>query len=126
MCYRPAPLYLYTCNTSGISQSAFSPKRMDLIDVAENMYADVERRFTDYSRCAQARLLRAYIHVYLQIPACEEYKACHDRVFAGIRKHCRAVACDPQAKRGTRLAALLACVHPVLLRWLNRFKTYAK
>ena len=36
------------------------------------------------------------------------------------------VAGDPEAKRGTRMAALIACVHPVLLRWLNRWKSFAK
>lgn len=126
ICYRPEALYLYTCNTVGISQSVFSPRRMDLIDMAEELYRDVEQRFPDYRRAAQARLLRAYIHVYLQIPNQEAYKDYMNRVFKGIRKHCRAVASDPEAKRGTRRAALIACVHPVLLRWLRRFKVYAK
>ncbi len=126
ICYRPEALYLYTSNTSGISQSAFTPRRMDLIDMAEGMYADIERRFPDYLRAARARLLRAYIHVYLQIPDLADFKAYQNRVFTGIRKHCRAVAGDPEAKRGTRMAALLACIHPVLLRWLNRWKIYAK
>ena len=126
ICYRPDPLYLYTSNTAGISQSAFTPRRMDLIDMAEKMYADIEKRFPAYLRAAQARLLRAYIHVYLQIPDRPEFKVYLNRVFRGIRKICRTVACDPNAKRGTRLAALIACVHPVLLRWLNRWKIYAK
>lgn len=126
VCYRPSPLYLYTSNLSGISQSSFSPRRMDLIDMAEGMYADIARRFPAYLRGAQARLLRAYIHVYLQIPGRADFKAYQDRVFRGIRKHCRAVAADPQAKRGTRMAAMLACIHPVLLRWLNCWKAYAK
>ena len=126
VCYRPEPLYLYTCNTSGISQSAFTPRRMDLIDMAENMYSDIGRRFPDYCRAAQARLFRAYIHVYLQIPDRADFREYRDRVFAGIRKNCRAVACDPEAKRGTRMAALMASVHPVLLLWLSRWKKYAK
>ncbi len=126
ICYRPEALYLYTSNTTGISQSAFTPRRMDLIDMAEGMYLDIERRFPDYLRAAQARLLRAYIHVYLQIPDRADCKAYQSRVFTGIRKHCRAVAGNPEAKRGTRLAALIACIHPVLLRRLNRWKIYAK
>jgi len=126
ICYRPEALYLYTSNTAGISQSVFSPRRMDLIDMAEGMYRDIERRFPAYRRAAQARLLRAYIHVYLQIPEREDFKAYQSRVFAGIRKYCRQVAGDPEAKRGTRMAAMLACLHPVLLRWLNRWKIYAK
>lgn len=126
ICYRPEPLYLYTSNTAGISQSAFSPRRMDLIDMAEGMYSDIEKRFPDYRRAAQARLFRAYTHVYLQIPNRAEFKAYQNRVCRGIRKNCRPVAGDPEAKRGTRMAALLACIHPVLLRWLNRWKAYAK
>ena len=126
VCYRPEALYLYTCNTSGISQSAFTPKRMDLIDMAEGMYSDVEKRFSDYQSAARSRLLRAYIHVYLQIPDRADCKPYQSRVYAGIRKNCRSVAGDPEAKRGTRLAALLACIHPVLLRWLNRWKAHAK
>ena len=126
ICYRPAPLYLYTCNTAGISQSAFTPRRMDLIDMAEGMYADIEKRFPEYLRAAQARLLRACIHVYLQIPDRPDLKVYQKRVFAGIRKHCRAVAGDPEVKRGTRMAAMIACIHPVLLRWLSRWKIYAK
>lgn len=126
ICYRPEALYLYRCNTRGISQSVFSPRRMDLIDVAERVYSDVEKRFPDYLQAARARVLRAFIHVYLQIPDCAEFKAYQNRVFTGIRKHCRAVACDSNAKRGTRLAALIACIHPGLLRKLHRWKIYAK
>lgn len=126
VCYRPEPLYLYTTNTSGISQSAFTPRRMDLIDNIEVMYSDIEKRFPDYRAAAQSRLLRAYIHVYLQIPGHADVKAYISRVCAGIRKNCRQVAADPEAKRGTRMAALIACVHPVLLRWLNRWKAYGK
>ena len=126
ICYRPETLYLYTSNTAGISQSAFTPRRMDLIDMAEGMYLDIERRFPDYHRAARARLLRAYIHVYLQIPDRADFKVYQKRVFAGIRRHCCEVAGDPEAKRGTRMAAMIACIHPVLLRWLNRWKIYAK
>lgn len=126
VCYRPRALYRYTSNTSGISQSVFTPKRMDLIDNVEAMYLDVEKRFSDYRTAARSRLLRAYIHVYLQIPGHADFKAYRGRVSAGIRKNCFAVAADPQAKRGTRMAAMLACVHPVLLRWLNRWKAFAK
>lgn len=126
ICYRPEALYLYTSNISGISQSAFSPKRMDLIDMAEGMYLDIASRFPGYLRAAQARLLRAYIHVYIQIPDYTDYKAYQSRVFVGIRTHCRAVAGDLEAKRGTRMAALIACIHPVLLRWLDRWKNFAK
>jgi len=126
ICYRPEALYLYTSNTAGISQSAFTPRRMDLIDMAESMYADVERRFPDYLQAAKARLLRAYIHVYLQIPDREDFKVHQSRVFKGIRKYCREVAGDSEAKRGTRLAAFIACMHPALLRMLSRWKTYAK
>ena len=126
VCYRPEPLYLYTSNTSGISQSAFSPRRMDLIDMAEGMYQDIESRFPDYRRAAQARLFRAYVHVYLQIPNRAEFEAYQSRVFKGIRRNCFPVAGNPEAKRGTRMAALIACIHPVLLRWLSRWKIYAK
>lgn len=126
VCYRPQALYLYTCNTGGISQSAFSPRRMDLIDMVDGVYADIAGRFPEYLSPARSRLLRAYIHVYLQIPDREEYRPYMDRIAAGIRMHCRAVAADPEAKRGTRMAAALACAHPVLLRWLNRWKNHAK
>jgi len=126
ICYRPEALYLYTSNMTGISRSAFTPRRMDLVDMAEGMYSDIERRFPDYLRAAQARLLRAYVHVYMQIPDRADFKAYQSRVFKGIRKHCFAVAGDPEAKRGTRMAAFIACIHPILLRWLNRWKNYAK
>lgn len=126
VCYRPEALYLYTSNTGGISQSAFSPRRMDLIDNAEGMCCDIAQRFPAYFSAARSRLLRAYIHVYLQIPGHADFTPYRSRVRAGIRRNCRAVAADPQAKRGTRLAALIACVHPVLLRWLNRWKAHAK
>lgn len=126
VCYRPEALYRYTCNTSGISQSAFSPRRMDLIDIAEGMYSEIEKRFPYYRSAARARLFRAYTHVYLQIPGDADFKPYRDRVMRGIRKNCRAVAGDPEAKRGTRMAALIACVHPVFLRWLSRWKAYAK
>ena len=126
VCYRPEALYRYTTNTAGISQSVFTPKRMDLIDIAEEMYGDVEQHFSQYRNGARARLLRAYIHVYLQIPNRPEFETYMSRVYTGIRKNCYAVAGDPEVKRGTRMAALMACVHPVILRWLNRWKAYAK
>ena len=126
VCYRPEALYLYTCNTSGISQSGFTPRRMDLIDNVDAMYRDIEKRLPDYRSAARARMLRAYIHVYLQIPGGAEFRVYRSRIRAGIRKNCFAVAGNPEAKRGTRMAALVACVDPVLLRWLSRWKVYAK
>ena len=126
ICYRPEALYRYTSNTKGISQSTFAPRRMDLIDNVEVMSADIGNRYPQYRAAAQARLLRAYIHVYLQIPGGAAYEPYRNRVVAGIRKNRFAVARNPEAKRGTRMAALLACVHPVLLRLLNRWKVYAK
>ena len=126
VCYRPEALYLYTSNTSGISQSVFTPKRMDLIDNINTLYRDVEKRFPDYLRAAQSRLLRTNIHVYLQVPNRPEFKTYRTQLCATIRKNSWAVATDPEAKRGTRMAALIACVHPVLLRWLSRWKIYAK
>lgn len=126
ICYRPEALYRYTSNTKGISQSTFAPRRMDLIDNVEVMSADIGNRYPQYRAAAQARLLRAYIHVYLQIPGSAAYEPYRSRVIAGIRKNCFAVARNPEAKRGTRMAALLACVNPVLLRLLNRWKVYAK
>jgi hypothetical protein len=99
---------------------------MDLIDNVEAMYADVAKRYPDYQPAARSRLLRAYIHVYLQIPGGTDFKVYRSRVSAGIRENCFTVAKDPEAKRGTRMAALIACVHPVLLRWLSRWKVFAK
>ncbi len=126
VCYRPAALYLYTTNTAGISQSAFSPKRMDLIDMAEGMFTDIAKRFSKYETAARARLLRAYIHVYLQIPDCAEFEAYKRRVAEGIRKHCFKVFLDNEAKKGTRLAAMIACIHPRLLRKLRKLKNHSK
>ena len=126
ICYRPEALYLYTSNTCGISQSTFTPKRMDLIDNMDAVYGDIVKRFPAYGPAARSRLLRAYIHVYLQIPGGGEFEAYRNRLCAGIRKNCRAVAGDPDAKRGTKMAAMIACVHPVLLRWLRRWKSFGK
>ena len=126
ICYRPEALYRYTSNYSGISQSSFSPRRMDLIDNADEMYRVVEKRFPDYRAAARARMFRAYIHVYLQVPRDAEHRAYRTRLRAGIRKNCLTVALDAEAKCGTRMAAMAACVHPVLLRWLDRWKVYAK
>lgn len=126
VCYRPEALYLYTSNTTGISQSVFTLKRMDVIDNVHTLYRDIEQRFPSYLRAAQSRFLRTNIHVYLQIPNRAEFKIYRDQLCAAIRKNCWAVAADPEAKRGTRMAALIACVHPVLLRWLSRWKIYAK
>ena len=126
VCYRPQALYLYTINTSGISQSKFTPRRMDLIDNVDAVYEDIRNRFPQHLPAARSRLLRAYIHVNLQIPNREEFKGYKIRTQAGIRSHCRAVAGDREAKRGTRMAAGIACIHPVLLRWLRSLKAYAK
>lgn len=126
ICYRPEALYLYTINTIGISQSKFTPRRMDLIDNMEDVYRDIRKWLPQYLPAARSRLLRAYIHVYLQIPNREEYRGYKIRTQRGIRSHCCAVAWDPNSKRGTRMAALIACVHPVILRWLRRWKAYGK
>ena len=126
ICYRPEPLYLYTINTSGISQSKFTPRRMDLIHNMEAVYGDIQKRFPAHLPAARSRLLRAYIHVYLQIPNGKAFQAYKSRTYMGIRGHCRAVAGDREAKRGTRMAAAIACIHPVILRWVRRLKVLAK
>ena len=98
----------------------------ELLRTDPALTAAIERRFPGYLRAAKARLMRVYIHVYMQIPGKDEYAVHLKRVYEGIRKLCPSVVRDPEAKRGTRLAAFIACVHPVLLRWLNRFKRFAK
>jgi len=66
--------------------------------------------------------------IFLLIPMEERHRFSLylNRVYSGLRKHCLSVARDPEAKRGTRLAASISCIHPVLLRWFNRFKRFAK
>ncbi len=126
VCYRPEPLYLYTINTSGISQSAFSMRRMDAVDMAEKMYAEVKEEFPRYQIPAAARLVRLYMHIYLQIPDTREFRDCRYRVERGIRTHCRSVLMDREAKRGTRIACAICCVSPRLLKRLRSFQKMAK
>lgn len=108
VCYRAYEGYGYLQRAEGVTQQKFSPKKMQLIDVADEMLAFIEQEYPDLRCAAVSRLIRANFHIYLQTPRTQAYQAERRRMENNIKTYRGVVITDKHAKRGTRVAAIMS------------------
>ncbi|MBQ4067985.1 MAG: glycosyltransferase [Lachnospiraceae bacterium] len=99
--------YFYTIRNSGTTLIKFKPKKMDLIDVIDEMQDYLLKRYPELRLPIYSRKVRANFHIYLQIPRNKDYKPYRKRIENNIKAIRKDVLLDKKARRGTRLALLL-------------------
>lgn len=99
--------YFYMIRSTGTTLIKFKPKKMDLIDVIDEMQTYLLDKYPGLKSSIYSRTARANFHIYLQIPRSKEYKAYRKRIEKNIKSVRKIVLSDPNARRGTKIALLL-------------------
>ncbi len=124
--YCSEPLYYYVYRRSSISSKAFSPKKMDAIDMAESLYKGVCAKAPELEKAAACRLLSMCFHILFQTPRGSSYE---NEIFDLIKRHRQKVFFDGKARKVTRFMALMSYGGPRFLRLIYQlnqsFRVYA-
>lgn len=126
VCYNPYQGYQYVLRQDGITLEEFSAKKMDLIELADQMKEDLMGDYPELRSAVWSRFFRANCHIYLQIPSGKQYQSERKRIEQNICLSRRYVLEDKEARRGTRGAALCTCLGFGFFRNLRKFKGAGK
>lgn len=99
--------YFYLIRESGTTLESFRPKKMDLIDVLDEMEQYLLEKYPSLKCGISSRKARGNFHIYLQIPRTKEFRPLRRRIEKNIKSVRKTVLLDPKARRGTKSALLL-------------------
>lgn len=102
--------YFYTIRSTGTTLIKFKPKKMDLIDVIDEMEAYLLAKYPALKLPIYSRKARANFHIYLQIPRTREYKSYRKRIEKNLKSIRKEVISDKNARRGTKMAFILTYI----------------
>lgn len=118
--YNPWKGYYYLHRADGIMEERFSPKKMDLIDLADEMKQELLPLYPQLRGGIWSRYFRANCHIYLQIPRTPEYDSLRKRVEKNLRESRIEVLKDRESRLGTKGGALCTCLgFPFFYRMKN-------
>ncbi len=119
--------YFYLLREQGTTLQAFKAKKMDLIDVVDEMKEYLLARYPNLRKAVLCKYMRANFHIYLQIPADKDlFPAEKTRIEKNIKEYRDEVVKDNHAQRGTRVALLFSYISLPLLVKFKRLKQYGK
>ncbi len=118
--------YHYLLRESGTTLKKFSVKKMDLIDVAEEMEEYILANCPEVQCAMRSKFVRANFHIYLQIPRENEFAMERKRIENNIDKYRRQVLRDKRTRRGTKAALILSCISYGLFYRLKNLKQLGK
>lgn len=118
--------YHYLLRESGTTLKKFSLKKMDLIDVVEEMEEYILERCPEVQRAMRSKFVRANFHIYLQIPREKEFASERERIEKNINKYRKSVLADKRTRRGTKAALLLSGISYSLFYGLKKLKQLGK
>lgn len=100
--------YHYLLRNTGTTLKKFSKKKMDLIDVVEEMDEYIRENCPEVCSAMESKFVRANFHIYLQIPRDKEFAVERKRIESNINKYRRNVLKDARTRRGTKIALILS------------------
>ncbi|PYG89473.1 glycosyltransferase involved in cell wall biosynthesis [Ruminiclostridium sufflavum DSM 19573] len=116
--YGALPKYNYLIRENSITTSQFSQKRMELIDISQQMLDFISAEYPDIRRAAISRFISANFQIYLQTPRDKklfvEEKA---RIIDNIKKYRKTVLFDSKTRRKNKLAVIFSYGGMALLRF---------
>lgn len=118
--------YHYLLRDTGTTLKKFSKKKMDLIDVADEMEAYILDCYPEVSAAMKSKYVRANFHIYLQIPRVVEYEQERNRIECNINKYRKSVLKDKRTRKGTKVALLLSGISYKLFYGLKNWKQLGK
>lgn len=99
--------YFYMIRSTGTTLIKFKPKKMDLIDVIDEMQVYLLDKYPALRLPIYSRKARANFHIYLQIPRTKDCRIYRKRIENNLKAIRKEVISDKNARRGTKLALLL-------------------
>ena len=118
--------YHYLLRETGTTLKKFSVKKMDLIDVVEEMEEYILERCPEVQSAMRSKFVRANFHIYLQIPREREFSSERMRIERNIDKYRKSVLADKRTRRGTKAALLLSGISYSLFYGLKNLKQLGK
>lgn len=125
VCYNPYRGYCYLQRADGIMLRKFTMKKMDLIDLADNMVTRMCIKHPNLQNAIWERYVRANFCIYLQIPSGKEYREERTRIENNIRIS-RKKLHNAKLRRGTRAALLLTHLGFFTFRKFRCLKRWGK
>ncbi len=113
--------YNYMIRENSITTSQFSIKRMELIDIAEEMLNFISNKYPDIKKSAISKFISANFQVFLQTPKekslfAEEKK----RIIRNIKNYRKAVLLDIKSRNKNKLAVICSYGGMTFLRFVWR------
>lgn len=118
--------YHYLLRETGTTLKKFSVKKMDLIDVVEEMEEYILERCPEVQSAMRSKFVRANFHIYLQIPRTKEFLTERKRIEKNINKYRKNILSDKRTRRGTKIALLLSGISYSLFFGLRNLKQLGK
>ena len=118
--------YHYLLRETGTTLKQFSRKKMDLIDVADEMEDYVLKHCPEVSAAMKSKYVRANFHIYLQIPREDAYMQERTRIEGNINKYRGDVLKDRRTRKGTKAALLLSGISFRLFYGMKKWKQLGK
>lgn len=111
--------YRYLVRENSISTSQFSIKRMELIDIAEEMLNFILNKYPEVGKAAMSKYVSTNFQTFLQMPRgkslfLEEKK----RIIENIKKYRKAVLFDSNSRFKNKLAVICSYGGMTLLRFV--------
>jgi glycosyltransferase involved in cell wall biosynthesis len=107
--YTNASNYCYLQRTGSIENSGFSLKRMDAVDIADEMLVWIDENKPEYKKAAICRLAGMNLRIYREaIRSKGKFSAEKQRIVDNIKKYRLQVIFDSRAKLKVRLACCLS------------------
>jgi len=78
--------YYYRQRANSIMLSAFDLRKLDCVELAQNMVSEISQKMPKLQYAAKARAFSAYFHILLQIPNASEYKEVRKKLYTNIKK----------------------------------------
>ena len=118
--------YHYLLRETSTTLKKFSLKKMDLIDVVEEMEVYILENCPEVKDAMRSKFVRANFHIYLQIPRDEEFAAERVRIEKNIDKCRKSVLGDKRTRRGTKIALLISGINYSVFYKLKNLKQMGK
>lgn len=99
--------YYYLIRKNSITTSEFSIKRMELIDIAEEMLDFISTKYPDIKKSAISRYVSANFQILLQAPKeKDQFKAEKKRIINNIKKYRKTVLFDKNSRIKNKIAII--------------------
>ena len=100
--------YLYRQRADSIMFSVFDLRKLDCVELAEEMVEEISEKMPKIRFAAKARAFSANLHILLQIPDTLDYKEVRYRLYSNIKKDRFMNLCNVNTRVKNKASALIS------------------